>query len=162
MVKPNPIDASRARLKAIAQAITTLDRERDILERFLNEYETLASEFEVGTPATMPSPRRRRLTIPTVAREILKKEGHPLTARELVDRLAKRGKAVGGKDPVTNLSSVLSPHEQFVSVRWGGFRGWWLAGRELPPERSGSGGKADQEASAKPPTMFEEGNRAVT
>lgn len=162
MAKANPIEASRARLKVIAQEFAALNREREILERFLTEYETLASEFEVRAPATMPSPRRRRLTVPTVTQEILKKEGHPLTARELVTRLAKRGKAVGGKDPVTNLSSVLSPHEKFVSVRWGGIRGWWLADREVPPEPPGSGGKADQEASAKPQTMSEEGNRAVT
>ncbi len=165
MVKPNPRDASRARLKAIAQEIAALDREREILERFLTEYETFATQFEVRAPVIMPGPRRRRLTVPALTRGILEKEGHPLTARELVARLAERGKTIGGKDRVTrvtNLSSMLSPHNDFVSVRWSGTQAWWLAGRELPSEPTHSGGKADQEASAKPQTMSEEGNRAVT
>ncbi len=162
MTKANPIDTTRARLKAITQEIESLDREREILSRFLSEYETFATESLFRTPGTMPSPRRRRLAVPTIAAEILKREGHPLTARELVARLAKRGKTIGGKDPVTNLSSVLSPNEKFVSVRWGGIRGWWLADREVPPEPVGSGGEgADVSASASQRATTDGGTHAA-
>ena len=162
MAKQTPIDASRARWKVIAQESAALDREREILERVLTEYETLATEFGGRIPASTSSPQRRRPSVPTVARDILNKKGHPLTARELVARLAERGKVIGGKDKVTNLSSTLSPHDDFVSIPWGGARAWWLTDREIPPEPARSSGKADQEASAEPQPLFEEGDHGVT
>ncbi len=151
MAKLSPIDASRARLKAVAKDIAALERERDLLDQFLADYEALATKFEGRTATTTPSPRRRRRTVPAVARAILKKKGHPLPARELVARLAERGKPIGGKDPVTNLSSVLSPHEDFVSVPWGKTRAWWLADREVPSESSDSGDDGD--VATSPPTL---------
>lgn len=151
MAKHSPIDASRARLKVIVREVAALDREREILERFMIEYQGLAFE-PVSRAATLTvSHRRRRRTVPAVARFILEKTGHPLPARELVTRLAERKKVIGGKDPVTNLSSVLSPHEDFVSVPWGKTRAWWLSDREVPPEPSDSGDGRDDAAS--PPTL---------
>ncbi len=51
-----------------------------------------------------------------VAISILRERNQPMKTKELVDELAKRGITIGGKIPVTNLSSALSRFKDLLTA----------------------------------------------
>lgn len=57
----------------------------------------------------------------------------PLGTHELLEEARKLGASVGGKDPITNLSSSLSRDTRLHSIKWGDKRVWWFRDREPPP-----------------------------
>ncbi len=60
---------------------------------------------------------------------------HPLSTRELVERLPKYGARAGGAKPRQNLTSVLSKRGNFKNIPWGGGRAWWFKDRSLPDDK---------------------------
>ena len=76
-----------------------------------------------------------RVTIHDGVKLALTKMGKPMTTRELIEALPDFGVSVGGKKPLTNLTSTLSKRSQEIqSIRWQEKRAWWFCDRALPAD----------------------------
>ncbi len=129
---------AKARLSELRKQLQAIPefREYEFLHQFVGDYAQVVAGSQNPRRAAPRRRKRRRLvaSIPDAAFKAIDEAGHPLQARELVEVLPKYGKQVGGIDKVTNLSSTLSPDHRFVSVPWRTRRGWWLTGRDVPPD----------------------------
>lgn len=129
--------AIEIRIWEIEQALsaTPLFRELSILRDTRDElkrvYEAAASD--ASSSDDLPVGEQKKVTILEGAKLALEDRAHPMGARELVEAISQYGGFVGGKNPTTNLSSILSKRgDDFVSIVWNGQRAWWLRNRPVP------------------------------
>lgn len=105
------LNDSRSRQQKIAHFI-------EMYKLYVTDGETPDSKFDVQSKFGGDPPETVR-----AVEEILRAAGGPLKTRSLVDELALRGINIGGGNPVTNLSGMLSRwHSLFVPNRregWG-------------------------------------------
>jgi hypothetical protein len=84
-----------------------------------------------------PSPPVRqasdaRKSAEAIAREVLRGRTTPTPTRELHQVLVERGIEIGGKNPISNLSAILSKNVDFIAV---GRSGWLEADHHSDPAR---------------------------
>ena len=125
------------------ERLAVLNEERESLEALVSHAERLARLIpSAGRPqpsAEAPAKksgalRPSSLVRPTrdAVRQILEEAGKPMSTRDLVPEVLRRGIVIGGKDEIATLSARLSSGEEFKTHR---NIGWWFAGRALPMEQ---------------------------
>lgn len=133
------IDQAEAELAGIEQklaAVAPLHQRRDQLRTWIQltrqvypnlaptaeRAPDLAPQFAPGAshPSRLITQKKR---VAAAAAEIILAEG-PMLSRQLVERLKARGVDVGGADPASGVSSILSRNDMFKSDRAAG--GWVL------------------------------------
>lgn len=63
---------------------------------------------------------------------VVTRRGRPLPTSAIIPEVVAMGGKIGGANPLTSLSSVLSKSNRVDSVNWKGSRGWWPKGVPLP------------------------------
>lgn len=90
-----------------------------------------------SAPVVAPAPAdTHTISQGAAAVKALENRGLPMPTRPLLEAIITLGAKAGGKDPVSNLVSVLSRNERIKSVIWNGQNAWWLADREVPSRPS--------------------------
>lgn len=103
-------------------------RKWESLRSVLSLYESSGraeSDFEEnGSRSVQRSPSEARAKALELARLFLRNRSGPTPTREIYDHIITNGGELGGKDPISNLSAMLSNSEEFQS---NGRAGWTLA-----------------------------------
>ena len=89
------------------------------LEHYLEVASEYGEDADSETRAFRQENAKRHLT--EIAIEILREEKKPLRTRDLIERIEKLGILVPGKDPVANLSSMLSRSDELMADRTAGW-----------------------------------------
>lgn len=106
-----------------------LEKLREVLALY-NERETHSddraknadrSDAPSGPPVRTPTPNR--LQAESLSAQLLEGRDRPTPTREIYDYLLAHGVEIGGKQPTSNLSAILSKNDKFKSV---GRSGWLL------------------------------------
>jgi len=106
-------------------------RRLKVLRKTLAELVAIGATPRAST-VTYGGGEPRPLSVPSAVIMALDEAGAPLSTRNLLEEVEKRGKRVGGQTPVNTLSNTLSQDPRFKSVIWNGGRGWWFTDRALP------------------------------
>lgn len=88
-------------------------------------YEPMAQSERLERRVRQPSGSRNSAI--ELATEFLKGRSKPTPTREIVEMLAENGISIGGKEPVSNLSAILSKSGVFTPV---GRSGWFVRASE--------------------------------
>lgn len=157
-------EADLARLQADIGRLRAQLAEAEERATKIRHYIEMARVYEAGgdvphTPGGVSTSERPRggaaSYIAGITRQILRERGGPMQTRALVDVLEKQGVTLGGKNPISYLSGVLSRAEDFGNDR---VAGWYLkAGRtglglEVPVAR----GMAPHGQNVVPPESADE------
>jgi hypothetical protein len=76
-------------------------------------------------------------TIEKLALTVLRDAGRPLSTKQLLPKIKNMGKDVGGQNPLTTLSNILSQSSDVASVQYGNRRAWWFEGEPFPDFQTG-------------------------
>ena len=114
------------------QEMTILRKARDDLLKLTN-----GTKYGSHRQSHPLNDGHKRVTISDGVKLALNKTGRPMTARELVGALPAFGVSVGGKNPLANVTSILSKRNNEVkSIRWNGKYVWWFNDRALPADQT--------------------------
>lgn len=126
-------------------------KELEILKGTLRQLSELAAPQPTGVRLYVSdrlAPAKDQITTKGAIHAVLHEAAEPLTTREIHDRLIEAGRQVGGRDPIINLSSIMSKDNSLRSVTWRGAKRWWPANKTLPTADLLGSGEADGGTSA--------------
>jgi hypothetical protein len=113
------------------QAFTSLTRARDAL---FSSQKASGAKTKGSIRGKSERSPASKLGQADAASQAIDQTGEPVPISDLVGKVRALGVKVGGKDPETNLSSVLSKSPEFRSVKWHGSPAWWKTGLKIPDE----------------------------
>lgn len=117
-------------LQAINIAIIQIEQATAQPKKHVLKAETGKFSTSFGSPTITHSSSSRANLVATIIEEA----GAPVTTKDLLDALGKRGEEIGGKDPMINLASTLSRDKRFRSVSYRNSKAWWFTDKPYPGE----------------------------
>lgn len=124
-------DRLRQKLEATADFV-----EWQAVDTAIRQIEASRSSQMAATPAPLAKlpdgANGRKLSQTDLAILVVTRKGRPLPTSAIIPEILAMGGTVGGNNPLTSLSSVLSKSTRVESVSWQGSKGWWPKGVPLP------------------------------